>query len=60
MTVAPQQIPTRTPHPAETFDPAHERAWLLELMASPLWNELSDLQQQRWLHQLDLLSRPRD
>ena len=56
----PQQSPGRAQHPAETFDPAQERAWLLELMTSPLWNELSDLQQQRWLHQLDLLSRPRD
>jgi len=40
---------------ARGFDVADELRWLHELIASPLWGELSGPQRRRWLHQLHLL-----
>jgi hypothetical protein len=36
---------------------AREIGWILELIGSPLWTELSEWQQQNWLNQLHLLKQ---
>jgi len=41
---------------ARVFDAACEVRWLHELIASPLWGELNELQRKRWLQQLELLT----
>jgi len=41
---------------ANGLDATGEVRWLHELIASPLWDELSEQQRKRWLQQLELLT----
>jgi hypothetical protein len=43
------------PRPGGSPFLAREIGWILELIGSPLWTELSEWQQQNWLNQLHLL-----
>lgn len=45
------------PRPGGTPILAREIGWILELIGSPLWTELSEWQQQNWLNQLHLLKQ---
>lgn len=46
-----------TQHPGASLHHNAELARLRVLISSPLWNELSSVQQQGWLHQFKLTAR---